>query len=202
MVCTRAWQQTKSNKNTCRQVGINESCGQRASLVRPAIACEHDTWYRSKSANLRTSTAIQTTAEGRAPLWYIYYLAVEMTAGILKMRSRNRSCTSHAKKAVVEGKSFPRRRGAEAAISRSSEATAARGPNCGETGCLMLLPVSPGCLLRDVDARWLSKNPRALAAKNKSNRPNRIQTHKRALSLLLRCVLSAAGRIPPPPPKV
>lgn len=43
------------------------------------------------------------------------HLAVEITEGILRMRSRNRSWISHAKKTVLEGKSFPRRLDADIA---------------------------------------------------------------------------------------
>lgn len=115
------------------------------------------------------------------------YPAVEMTAGMLKMRSRNRSCTSHAKKAVLEGKSFPRRRGAEAAMSRSEATAAARGESrCGETASLVLLLSTLTAVragnLQDADARWL-KNPRALTAKN-SSRPIRIQNVQLSLTLV------------------
>ena len=43
------------------------------------------------------------------------HLAVEITEGMLRMRSRNRSWISHAKNTVLEGASLPRRRDADIA---------------------------------------------------------------------------------------
>lgn len=91
------------------------------------------------------------------------------------MRSRNRSCTSHAKKAVLEGKSFPRRRGAEAAIVQSPTPARAGGENCGGIIHLPLLTTFPAGILREVGVRWLTKNPCALTAESNSS-ANRIQT--------------------------
>lgn len=112
-------------------------------------------------------------------------LEVEMTAGMLKMRSRNRSCTSHAKKTVEEGRIFPSLRDADsagAAISRP-EAPACTGTDSGE----LLVPPQPGIwlacvifpsgVLQDTDGSLPSKKPCALATR--SSTPSRIQQREK-----------------------